>query len=318
VKIRKLWNQFWFAPTEQLPVEVFRVFVGITGGFFYLFRMFDFEFFFGEQGILTADGARDMTPPSFRSPIPWEMLAALPSPLPEILHGVFVLLLFAIGLGLFSGRNARIAVIAAFIIHLSFLFRNFGIIYGPDLVLTCWLFYLCFMNHSVVLRIGRPYHRGVKSDSATGMARRLAQLHLCTIYAYSGFEKARGMSWWRGDALWAVFGNGQIVSWDLSFVAPYPILLVLATFSTLLWEVYFPVLVWTRLKHATLLFGVALHSGIGLLMNLKCFALSMLAPYALFLSENTLEKIFSPIHAAFRDFLVAMAPKRAYKKIWRK
>jgi hypothetical protein len=126
------------------------------------------------------------------------------------------------------------------------------------------------------------------------------------------------MSWWRGDALWAVFGNGQIVSWDLSFVAPYPILLVLATFSTLLWEVYFPVLVWTRLKHATLLFGVALHSGIGLLMNLKCFALSMLAPYALFLSENTLEKIFSPIHAAFRDFLVAMAPKRAYKKIWRK
>lgn len=317
MKLRESWDKFWYGPESQLPVEVFRILVATTAGFLYLFRFLDFEFFFSESGILPFSGTRDLIPPLFRSPIPWQAIVAFPAPISSLLHGALVALLFAIALGVFSGRRARVATLAAFVLHLAFLFRNFAIIYGPDLVLTCWLFYLTFMDHSVSLRVGRPY-RAATTDAPTSMARRLAQLHLCVIYAYSGFEKARGLSWWRGDALWAVFGNGQIVSWDFSAFAPHPIFFVLITFSTLLWEVYFPVLVWTRLKAATLACGVAMHLGIAIFMNLKCFALAMVAPYSLFLSERQLKAIFAPIHRAFREFLVAVVKKGAYKKIWRK
>src|SRR5262249_51638808 len=57
-------------------------------------------------------------------------------------------------------------------------------------------------------------------------------------------------------------------------------LLRLLTWTVLIWEVSFPLLVlWPRSRTAALVLGAAFHVGIGLSMELACFALYMLCLY---------------------------------------
>jgi hypothetical protein len=115
---------------------------------------------------------------------------------------------------------------------------------------------------------------------------------MCVIYIYTGMEKLKGASWWDGTALWSVFANPQMVIVDLTWLRHFSFLIAAATFLTVLFEVYFPVLVWNpKLRKKLLCVGLLFHSGIGLVMALWGFALVMVAPYVLFLSENDLKRL---------------------------
>src|SRR5208282_2742533 len=97
------------------------------------------------------------------------------------------------------------------------------------------------------------------------IAFRFSQIQICIIYAFSGFEKLRGIKWWQGEALWDVLANFQVARWDFTWIASFPVLIVVATYLTVLWEIYFPVLVWVRpWSRWMLLFGMVLHIGIGI------------------------------------------------------
>jgi len=59
-----------------------------------------------------------------------------------------------------------------------------------------------------------------------------------------------------------------------------------------LWEIYFPVLVWNKaLKPWVLGTGVALHAFIGSVMSLPFFSWFMVAAYALFVDPRRLERL---------------------------
>jgi hypothetical protein len=70
-------------------------------------------------------------------------------------------------------------------------------------------------------------------------------------------------------------------------MAQMPILITIATYATLVWEIYFPVLVWSgRVRYTWLLGGVLLHASIGIMMNLPFFALLMVGAYSVFLRKH--------------------------------
>jgi hypothetical protein len=120
---------------------------------------------------------------------------------------------------------------------------------------------------------------------------RLMQIQLCVIYVYTGMEKLKGHPWWKGSAVWGVLGNHQMMLFDLSFLQQWPLIIAAMTHLTLIFEIYFAVLVWIRpLRNYVLLFGLAFHAMIGFSMGLFFFSAGMMSAYVLFADPNWLRQ----------------------------
>jgi hypothetical protein len=156
--------------------------------------------------------------------------------------------------------------------------------YGVDMISMFFLFYLFFADTRT------------KGSPLASMACRLIQIQVCIIYGYSGLDKVKGPMWWSGEALWGVVSNVQIARWDFSVLSHFPLALVLATFATMIWEIYFPALVWVRpVRNWVLGFGVLLHVGIAVTVNIPFFGLLMILSYICFLTEEEASKMMLSI-----------------------
>ncbi len=288
------WSQFWFESASDYKLALFRSVVAGIAFVFYFIRIFDFHFLYSNQGFLPYSDIQSLVPEFVHGLIRWEFLLQNDQ-VSFALHILLLLLLLA----LFLGALPRPLFLLLLIIHWAFHRRNPYVLYGADMVLSYWLLYLSFTktNHyfSVIPKALRKLPS--KSDKVlNSVALRLLQIQLCIVYAYSGLEKAKGVTWWQGDAIWFALANSQIVSFDYSFMAYLPVLVVFATFTTLLWEIYFPFAVWIpALKRYVLLLGLVMHILIAVSMNLWGFSFLMLSVYILFLKERDLQSFTSRI-----------------------
>lgn len=300
-KLYRLWNDFWFSPQDLLPISVFRFFFCFSLFVFHCIRFLDYEFFYSEKGILPYATLAKVVPESFVAPIPWEALAAHPT-IGWLLHLAFLIGLLLLALGVI-GRNGTWIV---FILHLVFIKRNPMIIYGADLTSTAFFFMLCFTQCNEYLRVRLPWQKKgrafldfspseqSKSDLLGSVGIRFIQVQLCIIYAYAGFEKTKGPTWWKGDAIWNSLGNGQLTTIDFSFLQYFPVFIAFMTFATIIWETYFIFLVWYKpLRYYILGFGVFLHIGIAISLNIPFFSLLMVCAYLVFLEGKTLRRLAS-------------------------
>lgn len=263
------WEQFWFEADAAVPIRAFRRSLGALLFIFYSIRTLDLGLFYSETGVMPVEVLRSVIDMDGR----FSILFWLNSPAALwALHGVFILSLLALALGV----RTRVAAWIAFILHVSFMNRNLVVSYGFDQISTFFLFALCFSTPK-------------GSSIFDSVALRLIQVQVCIIYAYSGVEKMRGPSWWEGDAVWLALANPQVARADFSDLAQYPVLIALLTWSSVLWEVYFPALVWfKRLRLPVLAFGVMMHLGIGLTLRIPFFGLLMIVSYVAFLSPREL------------------------------
>jgi hypothetical protein len=180
-----------------------------------------------------------------------------------------------------------------------FLNRNLAVQFGVDTIGTFFLLYLCFAESGARYSLDawlRPRER--RQTTLSHVAWRLMQLQVCVIYGYSGMEKLKGVRWWDGSALWDVLSAGNLQRWDMSFVAHAPLVIATVVYLVLLWEVYFPVLVWVpRTRLPVLFFGVLMHVGIFVFMNLPSFGFLMISLYVLFLTEDEIARGFRGLSA---------------------
>jgi hypothetical protein len=242
-------------------------------------RSFDLEFFYTDAGILPLSAIADLVSMKYRFSILFYVNSLTGV---WILHTLFLVSLLTMAFGIFPRTSAFVALI----LHLSFLHRNMAIAYGVDSIAVFFLFCLSMSNAQ-----GK---RGTLAATLESMGLRLIQFQVCVIYVYAGFEKLKGTLWWKGEAVWYTVANYQIATMDFSWLAHFPILIVLATYSTVLWEVYFPVLIWIQpLKRWVLLYGILLHLGIALTVNIPFFAAIMICTYVLFLNNEELDQILS-------------------------
>jgi hypothetical protein len=197
------------------------------------------------------------------------------------------------------GVFPRVSAFLALVLHLSFLHRNMSVAYGVDSISTFFLFCLSFAN-------SKGGKGKSKSAILESVALRLLQIQVCVIYAYSGFEKLKGVLWWKGEAVWYALANYQITRFDFSWIASFPLLIVIATYTTVVWEAYFPVLVWIKpLNRSVLLFGVALHLAIAFFVYIPFFGALMISTYVLFLNPadlNRLLKVAKTIQIKVKSF----------------
>lgn len=262
--------------------------------FMYLIRFQDIELFYTDSGFLNHSMALKLFPEVVRPA--WALFLSSDVGI-YWSYVLFLALLLALALGL-VGRALTWLVL---LLHVGFVQRNYGVAYGADVFNTFWLLALSFVDHNKYFNASNLWrsafrrtpmvkvakHELLESDILSSVGIRLVQLQLCIAYGYTGLEKLKGFGWWEGTAVWYVIGDMNTMMFDLSFLQHAPILVALLTFTTLIFEIYFPVMVWiSSIRYWWLLLGIGMHGFIGLFMGLPFFALVMTLAYLPFVDPK--------------------------------
>lgn len=275
-ELHNAWNRFWFESDGAAQMALFRKFFALLWFVIYLVKAIDVKLWYTDAGLMPLSAVHDFIDMEYRYSLffwfgsEWVIWA---------FQGLFLLALLSLAFGVLP----RVSALICFVLHLSFMRRNMSIAYGVDLISVFFFFSLCFANYQK--------SKGNVRSLLGSVAYRLCQIQVCVIYFYSGAEKIRGPLWWRGEALWSVFANFQIARFKLDWIAHFPLLIFFLTVFTVLWETFFPALIWVKpIKYPVLMMGVLLHIGIALSIILPFFGLLMIVSYSLFLDKADAEK----------------------------
>jgi hypothetical protein len=279
----KAWDKFWFGSNSPDKMRLFRLIFCLMLFVFYCIRSLDIDLYFSNHGIAHTDILPEIVIQKYR----YSLLTLFPSDgALWFFNSVLLVSLLLLAFGVLPRLFAAIVLI----VHVSFIHRNPGGTYGVD---TISIFYMLFLLMADFRKSDSS--RGEDLRSILGsMAYRFSQIQLCVIYFYSGVHKLKGLSWWQGDALWNVMANAQLARWDFSLLTHLPWAIVGATYGTLIFEIYFPALVWSpKTRYPLLLAGVLMHVGIGLFMNIPYFAFLMVLLYVFFLPNEVVQEIYN-------------------------
>jgi hypothetical protein len=218
---------------------------------------------------------------------------------------LIVFLLFT--LGVFT----RVTSVLAWLTALQYIHRSQQILFGMDTMMNILLFYLMIGPSGAALSVDRLIARyraaraifkaggrpvpwadavlaGPQPSALANFVLRLFQIHFCIMYAAAGLSKLKGGMWWRTTATWYTIANPEFTplnysayEWVLRQIASIkPLMLIIfGTFAyfTLIMEICFPFLVWTRLRPVVISLALFMHAGIAIIMGLTCFQLLMFA-----------------------------------------
>ncbi len=299
---KKLYN-FWFAKESTLNLGVFRVVFGLFILKILLLSYFHWEEYYGVNGIVSLErfiNARGgWILASFKSIF---ALSSHPQSIWVIYGlGLVTTLCFIIGLG------TRIATIILYIFWLSLCNRNSAIIDSKDIVIQMLLFYSCFapLGNSLsvdnifrgkLLKKRRNILNYIPPKQAV-WSLRLLQLSIALIYPFSAIDKLYSdIAWREGSIMYYVsLYDAWFRFTDVDLFHNY-FLSILTTYSALILEFLFPILVWFKQTKYWILGMMALfHISIAIVMNefVLQFSLVMLISYTLFLEPEAIKKIWA-------------------------
>ncbi|PWV54525.1 HTTM domain-containing protein [Chitinophaga sp. S165] len=187
-----------------------------------------------------------------------------------LLMGIY---LFSLGV-LLLGKFTRYAAFVAWALQFTFINTGFMGAYGVETFMHIALFYC------ITMPVGEVFSWDTFSRSAAPVATewntlsiRVLQLHLCVVYIASGAEKAMGIQWWNGEAIWQTLMQGQFARFDMRWMANYPLLAKVIGWGTLLLETGYPFFIWwRRTRPYGYLAIVLMHMGIAVFMGLQLFS----------------------------------------------
>ncbi len=108
---------------------------------------------------------------------------------------------------------------------------------------------------------------------------------MCVVYLFAALGKLQGETWWTGEALWGAFANYEYQTIDMTWLAPYPLVIDFLTHVTVVWELSYCVLVWPRLTRPFVIFlAFPLHLGIAFGMGMITFGTIMIVANLAFLA----------------------------------
>jgi Vitamin K-dependent gamma-carboxylase len=211
--------------------------------------------------------------------------------------------LFVAGCALLVGITSRVSAIAAWLLHLCAAKSGGFVSYGMDNFMTIGLFYLMLsplpdrLSLDWRLRDLRP-----KNPQLLGFWRRVLQLHLCTIYFFSGLTKCLGPGWWNGSSVWRALIRPPFNIVDPEILVRWKYLFPVAGIFICLLEITYPFFIWnSRTRKIWLICICAMHVGIGVTMGMYLFALIMIVLNV---------AAFGPLFRA-EDKKISLQPQRA-------
>jgi len=210
----------------------------------------------------------------------------------ELFIFAFVLLTVFYAFGI--GKHATAAAIYVFVEILQR--SNHMILNGGDNLLKFVLLYMIFVNSYEYfcinkLRIKNAF-LGKLSNLLTNLGTFSILIHLCLVYGFSGLAKTNADLWFNGVATYYTLSLERFMGTSFNdALARNGYLVTITTYVTLLWELYFPVLIWfKKLRIYVLLVGAMLHSGIYVTMMIHDFQILFISLYGLFFTDAELRR----------------------------
>lgn len=181
--------------------------------------------------------------------------------------------LFA-AVGLLFGLKTRVCAFIAWITHLVLIGTGVAFTYGLGKLLVIALFYC------LVMPVGREWsldHRlrrsaGPAAGEDASLSVLVLRLHLCIIYAAAGISKSMGEQWWSGDAVWRALALPQFQQFDPSALLHFPWIIQAVSVTSVVVQLLYPVLAWTRLRFAIVVATELMHLGIAVFLGLWLFS----------------------------------------------
>ena len=132
-----------------------------------------------------------------------------------------------------------------------------------------------------------------KNDDACVVMHRLMLAFLCCYYIFAGLKKLPDPLWIQGEALrilmqWPPLARDNFLN---EFLLRHPAFLKFATWFTLIFELGFSFVVWTRWRLFLIPVGILFHLLIGLTFQVGTFGWIMMAWYAFLLRPDEQKKM---------------------------
>ena len=295
------WDAFWFKPADPTLLGLLRILTGLMLLYTHAVWGLVLGQFFGPVSWLSPALVRAIQQDQYTYSFWWIVADGWMWPV----YGFSMAVLLLFTLGLFT----RVTSVLSLLVVISFAHRVPQATFGLDQINAMLTLYLAIGPSGQALSLDRLIARRWRGSAASrpapsaraNLALRLINVHMCVIYFFAGISKLQGEAWWTGEAMWRAFSNLEYQSIDMTWLAWYPWLLNLVTHLSVLWEIFFCVLIWRpRLRPLMLAGAVVLHVGIGACLGMWTFGLIMLVGCASFLP-----------HQAVRDLVAALSPGRS-------
>ena len=314
--IVRVWNGFWFSEVSGTAFALVRVCFAATAVLTLLELSPLLAEHYTSNGYFPIESARQWSWGNLIGFLHLSWLDGLPQVIVIYTGLIFCIVLLGVGL------HTRSAAFVTFVLLLWFQTRNPTYLNGGDEVLRLTAFYL-FLGYLVI----PPEHRTLSLDRARALARsvdsreqravpgtesvwlggrmpawpvRMIQIQICLLYFIAGWWKLSGESWWSADAIYYAVQNPQVARFHLPVTAWMEPIFLVASLSVAWWEFLFPALfALRRARKLALLFGVTLHLGTLLTMNIGFFALVVLATYPAMIGPATCDRWLRALFARF-------------------
>ena len=166
------------------------------------------------------------------------------------------------------------------------LFLKGGLFFtGGEILVTILLFYLIFIKEE--------NNDSKLQNLLNNTFYYIILIQICVLYFFSTYFKLFDENWTSGMAMSYISDiSFYSTDWFKAIFQNNPTLSKIATYSVLLYQILFFVLVWfKRIKIPFLWFGIALHLGISIGMGIFSFGIIMIISYILFLEHHHIDNL---------------------------
>ena len=232
---------------------------------------------YGSKGFMNWEATRPLV---FKYSITVENLAQHLRPLNVSENNIIYGLYFSfciVSFFLLVGFLTRISAVIAWLISFILAYTSKGTFYGMHTFLQISLFYMVLLPSNRVWSVDCYLLKGLKAEKVKSFGRKLLQIHLAISYASSGWEKAVGIQWWNGEAIWRALNSGPYMQYDMVWIANYPIIPIIIGISTVALEIGYVTCIW--FKHVRVIWMtliILLHISIMTFLGLHMFGLIMI------------------------------------------
>jgi len=139
--------------------------------------------------------------------------------------------------------------------------------------------------------------------AAHNLALAVLAFHVCAIYVAGGLFKAGGVAWQQGFAIYNPLQTKPFGTWPVlsDLVTAWGPGVAIVTWGSLLFQIAFPFLLFSRYTKIVALVGIlGFHIGIGVLMGLPWFSLTMIAVDAIFIRSRSFKRVARSIRSFSR------------------
>ncbi len=292
---------YWFGDVDARPLGLFRIAFAALMLKEAIYHIFVAEVWYSEAGMFPARLLPRLAP---NMPT---LMTAMPDTWMAIVFFIFWALVAVL---LLIGWQTRVMTILNMVFLVSVINRNPLVATGADSVMQAFAFW------SIFLPLGRSFSLDARRRGEYGKVLvyafpvRMFQIQIALIYIFTTIFKLQGQTWANGDALYMAMQirmhTFPLAEWLLTNL-PLNMLRVL-TYLALLIEGAFAVLVFAPvfqpyLRAIGLVYGILLHIGIALVMNIPNFPLVMIIGYLMLIDPRWLDWLS-------RYELVQQFPKR--------